>query len=61
MKTAKQTPAERPVVIAEENKGFAALVEEIAALEPQHQERITAFLQGYIVAATVGTGHKATA
>lgn len=53
MKTAKQTPTERPVVITEENKDFTALVEEIATLEPQHQEKVATFLTGYIAAATV--------
>ena len=52
MKTERQTPAERPVVITEGNKDFVALVEEVATLEPQHQERVTAFLQGYVAAAT---------
>lgn len=41
---------ERPV--AENNQDFAALMEEVAALEPQQQEKITLFVQGYVAAAT---------
>lgn len=59
MKAAKQKAEERPVVIAEQNKDFAELMEEVAALEPQHQERVTVFVQGYVAA--VAAGGRATA
>ena len=59
MRTAKQTPAERPVVITEENREFAELMEEVATLEPQHRERVTVFVQGYVAA--VAAGGRATA
>lgn len=53
MRKAKQTPVERPVEITEENKDFAELMKEVATLEPQHQETVATFLQGYVAAATV--------
>ena len=59
MRTAKQTAAERPVVITEENKDFAELMKEVATLEPQHRDRVTVFVQGYVAA--VAAGNRATA
>ena len=43
---------ERP--IAEKNQDFAALMEEVATLEPKQQEKLIFFVQGYVAAATVG-------
>lgn len=43
------TTAERNV--AEENQDFAQLMAEVATLEPQQQEKITLFVQGYVAAA----------
>lgn len=45
-----ETTVERPVT--ENNKDFAALMEEVATLEPQQQERLSLFVQGYVAAAT---------
>ena len=60
MRKAKQAAAERPVVITEENKDFAELMEEVANLEPTHRERVALYMQGY-VAAVNATGTRATA
>lgn len=43
------TTAERPVT--EKNQDFAALMAEVATLEPQQQEKLTFFVQGYVAAA----------
>lgn len=59
MKTAKQTPTERPVVIISPSKDFVEVMAAVADLEPKHQERVTIFMQGYVAA--VAAGHKATA
>lgn len=40
---------ERPVT--EKNQDFAALMAEVATLEPQQQEKLTFFVQGYVAAA----------
>ena len=37
--------------ITEKNQDFAALMEEVATLEPQQQEKLTFFVQGYVAAA----------
>ena len=59
MRTAKQTPVERPVEITEESKDFAELMEDVGHLEPMHQERVALFMQGYVAGATAR--NKATA
>lgn len=41
---------ERPVT--EKNQDFAALMAEVATLEPHQQEKITIFVQGYVAAVT---------
>ena len=43
------TILERPVT--EKNQDFAALMEKVATLEPQQQEKLTFFVQGYVAAA----------
>lgn len=43
------TTVERPVT--EKNQDFAALMAEVATLEPQQQEKLTFFVQGYVAAA----------
>lgn len=43
------TTVERPVT--EKNQDFAALMEKVATLEPQQQEKLTCFVQGYVAAA----------
>lgn len=40
---------ERPVT--GENQDFTALMEEVATLKPQQQERLCFWLQGYVTAA----------
>lgn len=40
---------ERPVT--EKNQDFAALMAEVATLEPQQQEKLTFYVQGYVAAA----------
>ena len=35
----------------ENNQDFAALMEEVATLEPKQQERLCFFVQGYVAAA----------
>ena len=37
--------------ITEKNKDFAELMEKVATLEPQQQEKLTFFVQGYVAAA----------
>lgn len=37
--------------VKENNQDFAALMEEVATLEPQQQEKLTFFVQGYVAAA----------
>lgn len=59
MRRAKQTPVERPVEITEESKSFAELMEEVANLEPMHQERVALYMQGYVAA--VAANNRATA
>ena len=59
MKTAKQTPTERTVLISSPNKDLIEAMAEVVDLEPQHQERVTIFMQGYVAA--VAAGRKATA
>ena len=34
------------------NQDFAALMEDMAAMEPQQQEKLLLFVQGYVTAAT---------
>lgn len=43
------TTVERSV--AEKNQDFAALMQQVATLEPQQQEKLTFFVQGYVAAA----------
>lgn len=43
---------ERP--IEEKNQVFATLMEEVATLEPQQQEKLIFFVQGYVAAVAVG-------
>lgn len=43
------TTVERPVT--EKNQDFAAFMEKVATLEPQQQEKLTFFVQGYVAAA----------
>lgn len=40
---------ERPVT--EKNQDFAELMEKVATLAPQQQEKLTFFVQGYVAAA----------
>ena len=51
------TTAERPVT--EKNQDFAALMAEVATLEPQQQEKLTFFVQGYVAAAGMNARNKA--
>lgn len=44
------TTVERPVT--EKNQDFAELMEKVATLAPQQQEKLTFFVQGYVAAAT---------
>lgn len=50
------TTVERSV--AEKNQDFAALMQQVATLEPQQQEKLTFFVQGYVAAATVGMNER---
>ena len=45
----KNTTVERQ--ITEKNKDFAELMEKVATLAPQQQEKLTFFVQGYVAAA----------
>lgn len=36
--------------VDEKNKSFAELMEDVANLEPQQQEKLTLFVQGYVAA-----------
>lgn len=46
----KAGTVERPV--AEKNQDFAELMAEVATLEPEQQERLSLFVQGYCAAST---------
>lgn len=37
--------------VDEKNKSFVELMEDVANLEPQQQEKLTLFVQGYVAAA----------
>lgn len=49
MENVNNTTVERPV--AESNQDFAALMAEVATLEPAQREKLTFFVQGYVAAA----------
>ena len=42
---------ERP--IKEERKVFATIAEEVAALKPEQQEKLSIFVQGYVTAMSI--------
>lgn len=48
----RDTTVERTVT--EKIQDFAALMEKIATLEPQQQEKITFFVQGYVAGSSNG-------
>ena len=50
---------ERP--IKEERKVFATLAEEVAALKPEQQEKLSIFVQGYVAAMSISNGREKAA